>query len=287
MTIEEMKKRKKELGYSFKQIAALSGVPLGTVQKIFNGETKAPRFETIEKLTSIFLPSDSNQKKSSYSGSATSNLLMDEPAIYNGNGRTIDLEHFNGKRQGDYTIEDYYALPEDVRVELIDGHFFYMEAPRPRHQLYIGELFRSISNFIRENKGKCIPFMAPTDVQLDCDDKTMVQPDVFIVCDPKKITEKNLFGSPDFIAEILSPSTSRKDRYIKSKKYKDCGVREYWMVDPSKKNVVIYTYDLDGNDDTISIFGFDQKVPVGIYDGKLMIDFNEICYYIEGIYGAE
>ncbi len=286
MKIEEMKQRKKELGYSFKQIAALSGVPLGTVQKIFNGETKAPRFETLEKLSALFLPKDSSSRQNDYIPDYSSSMLMDEPAIYGGNSKTIDLNHFNGKVQGQYTIEDYRLLPNDIRVELIDGHFFYMEAPTPRHQLYIGELFRVISNYIRDNKGKCIPFMAPTDVQLDCDDKTMVQPDVFVVCDPKKLNEKNLFGSPDFVAEVLSPSTSRKDRYIKAGKYKEAGVREYWMVDPSHRNVVIYRYDMDGNDDTISIYGFDQMIPVGIYNGNLMIDFTEISEYIEGIFGG-
>ncbi len=283
MTIDEMKQRKKELGLSFKMLSEMSGVPLGTVQKIFNGETKAPRFETIDKLSKVLAQRQESYLKYMHDD-YDSQGLMEESAIYNGNGRAIDLEHFNGKAQGQYTVEDYYALPNDVRVELIDGYFFYMNAPMTRHQLFIGELFRAISNFIRENKGNCIPFMAPTDVQLDCDDRTMVQPDVFVLCDPKKLNEKNLFGNPDFVIEVLSPSTSRKDRYIKSKKYKDAGVREYWMVDPWKKNVVVYLFDIEGDDDDISIYGFDKKVPVGIYDGRLEIDFCEISEYVEKIY---
>ncbi|MDC7292761.1 Uma2 family endonuclease [Butyrivibrio sp. DSM 10294] len=285
MTIDEMKQRKKELGFSFKMLSELSGVPLGTVQKIFNGETKAPRYETIEKLSRILMPKPASYLKYIDAELLSPGGVMEEPAVYNGNGRTIDLEHFGGKVQGEYTIEDYYALPNDVRVELIDGYFYYMTASMTRHQLFVGELFRAISNYIRDNKGKCIPFMAPTDVQLDCDNKTIVQPDIFILCNPDKLTEKNLFGNPDFIIEVLSPSTSRKDRYIKTRKYKDAGVREYWLVDPWKKNVLVYIFDAKGNDDDIAIYGFDKQVPVGIYDGKLKIDFRDIDEYIEQVYG--
>lgn len=285
MTIDEMKQRKKELGFSFKMLSELSGVPLGTVQKIFNGETKAPRYETIEKLSRILMPKPASYLKYIDAELLSPGGVMEEPAVYKGNGRAIDLEHFGGKVQGEYTIEDYYALPNDVRVELIDGYFYYMTAPMTRHQLFVGELFRAISNYIRDNKGKCIPFMAPTDVQLDCDNKTIVQPDIFILCNPDKLTEKNLFGNPDFIIEVLSPSTSRKDRYIKTRKYKDAGVREYWLVDPWKKNVLVYIFDAKGNDDDIAIYGFDKQVPVGIYDGKLKIDFRDIDEYIEQVYG--
>ncbi len=285
MTIDEMKQRKKELGFSFKMLSELSGVPLGTVQKIFNGETKAPRYETIEKLSRILMPKPASYLKYIDTELLSPGGVMEEPAVYNGNGRAIDLEHFGGKVQGEYTIEDYYALPNDVRVELIDGYFYYMTAPMTRHQLFVGELFRAISNYIRDNKGKCIPFMAPTDVQLDCDNKTIVQPDIFILCNPDKLTEKNLFGNPDFIIEVLSPSTSGKDRYIKTRKYKDAGVREYWLVDPWKKNVLVYIFDAKGNDDDIAIYGFDKQVPVGIYDGKLKIDFRDIDEYIEQVYG--
>ena len=80
-----------------------------------------------------------------------------------------------------------------------------------------------------------MPMIAPMDVQLDCDEKTMVEPDVLIVCDRDKIVNRCVYGAPDFIIEILSNSTKKKDSVIKLNKYLNAGVREYWMIDPTKK----------------------------------------------------
>ena len=77
---------------------------------------------------------------------------------------------------------------------------------------------------------KCVPFVAPTDVQLDCDDKTMVQPDVLVVCDRSKITKERIVGAPDLVMEVISPSRVTVDIFIKVQKYKNAGVREYWLV---------------------------------------------------------
>ena len=117
-------------------------------------------------------------------------------------GMSMD-ENENGK----YTIEDYYALPEEERVELIDGNFFEMKSPNPFHQIAAGEISRQIQNFIQKNKGKCVAFNAPIDVRLDCDDDTMVQPDVVIVCDRGKMKSWGILGAPEFVLEVLSAST--------------------------------------------------------------------------------
>ena len=307
MTIDEMKEKKREFGYSFKKLSELSGVPLGTIQKIFNGETKSPRYDTIKMLQKVLMPEnsvlsvDSNRQSRDYgkdeyrfktyteyttdNNEEKTRELREEPAIIYGSGKKVDLEHFNGKEQGEYTLEDYEALPDDVRVELIDGHFYYMEAPTTLHQLIASELHFYIRNYIRKNKGECIPFLAPTDVQLDRDDKTILEPDVFIVCDPKKITEKRIYGNPDFVAEVLSPSTSKKDRFIKAKKYKYAGVKEYWLIDPKRKNVITYTFD-ENDDDNIAIYSFEDRVPIALYNGKLSIDFAEIAGYVDSVCGV-
>lgn len=96
------------------------------------------------------------------------------------------------------------------------------------------------SGYIEKNQGACIPMFAPVDVQLDQDDKTMVQPDLMIVCDREKLTRQGGVGAPDFIIEILSESTRKKDSYLKLMKYQKAGVREYWLVDPDKKKVIVY-----------------------------------------------
>ena len=77
-----------------------------------------------------------------------------------------------------------------------------------------GELHRQISNFIIEQKGDCVPFISPVDVQLDNDDRTMVEPDVVIVCNPDQIIRRCILGAPDFVLEVISPSTKRKDYII-------------------------------------------------------------------------
>lgn len=188
------------------------------------------------------------------------------------------------KRQGEYTLEDYYAIPDERRVELIDGVIYDMAAPTFTHQDLTGSIYFKLRLHIFEKNGACKPIMSPFDVQLDRDDKTMVQPDVMVVCDRDKIINRCLYGAPDFVVEILSPSTSKKDSTIKLKKYKAAGVREYWMVDPDKKKVVVYDWN---KSDIPVVYGFDAKVPVGIFDGECVIDFEEIYQEIALLYEKE
>ena len=127
-------------------------------------------------------------------------------------------------------------------------------------------------------------FSAPVDVQLDCDEKTMVQPDVLVVCDREKIVPTHVYGAPDLIMEILSPATRKIDMNIKHSKYAAAGVSEYWLIDPDKKKVVVY--DLEHNE-LPAIYGFEDQVPVNIFAGKCQIDFSEICSYIEFLFEKE
>ena len=192
--------------------------------------------------------------------------------------------YYAGKKQGEYTIDDYYALPDDQRVELIDGVFYDMATPLSVHQLIAVEICHKLRAYIESKKGNCLTFDCPVDTQLDCDDKTMVQPDVFVICDRDKITRRGIFGAPDFIIEILSKSTKRKDMFIKLTKYKNAGVREYWMVDPKKKIVLVYDFQ---NDDDVKIYGFDAKVPVSIFDGDCQIDFQGVYDYVSFLYESD
>ena len=109
----------------------------------------------------------------------------------------------------------------------------------------------------------------------------MVQPDVFVVCD-RDIAKKRFFESaPDFVIEILSPSTKKRDLGIKLRKYKETGVREYWIVDPIQKHVIVHHFEVT---DISKTYGFDSKVTVGIFDDKCVIDFEEIYRQIEFMY---
>ena len=257
MTLEEMRARKRELGYTYDQIAVLSGLPVGTVQKVFLEITKSPRYDTLMALERILKP------KQVY--------MVKETSAYN-----VEV------KQGQYTIEDYLRLPEEERVELIDGVIYDMAAPTDKHQIIGNEIYARFRDYIRKNKGKCITITAPLDVQLDCDNKTMVQPDVVIVCDRNKFKEGRVFGAPDLIVEVLSESTKKKDITIKGEKYSAAGVREYWLVDPKKKRVHVYYYE---QEELLPVmYTFEQKVPVGIWNGECEVDFAEIYEYMSFLY---
>jgi Uma2 family endonuclease len=255
MTITEMKQRKIELGYSNEQISRLSGVPVGTIQKIFSGTTKYPRHDTLCALERVFGTAPTT--------TADIPLVCDTSLPY------------QAKKPGEYTLQDYYAVPADRRVELIDGVIYDMTAPTTIHQIIQLQLSMVLNSYIQSRGGSCIAMSAPTDVQLDNDEKTMIQPDVFVVCDRSKFTRTCIKGAPDFVIEILSPSTKKKDTFIKAQKYLDAGVREYWLVDPDRLKIIAYVIGQDGNI-CPTIYGFSDQVPVAIFDNDCIIDFAKI-----------
>ena len=263
MTVEEMKKRKKELGYSNKQLAEISGVPLGTVQKILSGETASPRYDTICALIKAL---SEDREPSAVADSAEYTAIDHNPVYFD---------------TAEKTIEDYIALPEGTRIELIDGKFYDMAAPTTIHQAFGLEIGFVLKEYIRDNNGECVPFVAPTDVQLDCDDKTMVQPDVLVVCDRSKITKARIVGAPDLIMEVISPSRVTVDIFIKVQKYKNAGVREYWLVFPEEKKVMVYDFE---KSDIPVHYSFEDSIPVSIWDGKCIIDFRRIYSSLEFMY---
>ena len=149
-----------------------------------------------------------------------------------------------------YTIEDIYALPDGERAELIDGKIYYMAPPSTRHQ----------------RLGECEVFPAPFAVYLNKDDKNYVEPDISVICDKDKITDKGCNGAPDWIVEIISPGNKEMDYFKKLFKYQAVGVREYWIVDPTKEIVMVYRFEKE----TMEEYSFGEDVPVGIYEGFLI-----------------
>ena len=261
MTIEEMKARKRELGLSNETLAQLSGIPFSTVQKIFSGMTRSPRQKTIQALEKVL---SSQGQTSAYPAGSTSapDMLRESPAPY------------RVKKQGEYTLEDYYAIPDERRVELIDGEIFDMAAPSALHQMILGELYMLFRQCANEHGHPCRVFLSPCDVRLDNDDKTMVQPDLFVLCREFDIQNRYIDGAPDLTVEILSDSTRSKDMLLKTWKYKNAGVKEYWIIDPKRQEVLVY--DFEGEELTPEKYTFADQIPIRISGGKCSIDFAKV-----------
>ena len=279
MNIQEMIKRKKEYGYTNQQISDLSGVPLGTVQKLFSGITETPRYTTLQALSKVF--EDKKEDILYLHDSGAKSGMVNEPSVAYKVSFDPDIEQLIQKQiaetvpgtVGDKNLEDYMALPEGSRIELIDGRFYNMAAVTFVHQRIALMICNEFENFVNENGGQCIPSIAPTDVQLDCDDKTVVQPDVLIVCDRNKISKERVVGAPNLVVEVLSPSNWYMDLFIKLKKYKKAGVREYWIVFPNEKRTIVYKFD---ESDEPTEYTFEDKVPVGIWQDRCEVDFKKI-----------
>lgn len=145
-----------------------------------------------------------------------------------------------------FSYADYQNWPEGERFELIDGVPYDMSpAPNTEHQTIAGEIFGNIWQFLKDKP--CRAFAAPFDVRFiekaDSEDKditTVVQPDITVICDEKKIDDKGCIGAPDLVVEILSPSTAYKDETEKLRLYEKHGVKEYWIVNPEAKYIMIY-----------------------------------------------
>lgn len=162
-----------------------------------------------------------------------------------------------------HTIEDIYTLPDGLRAELIEGRIYYMAPPNTRHQKIVSDLHYQIKDFIRKNNGECEVFPAPFAVFLNRDDTNYVEPDLTIICEENKITDKGCNGAPDWVIEIVSPSSRAMDYFTKLFKYRASGVREYWIVDPIKEMVMAYRFEKE----TMEEYSFGEDVSVGIYDG--------------------
>lgn len=171
-----------------------------------------------------------------------------------------------------YTPEDYWNLPEGKRAELVDGQLYAMAPPNRIHQKLISEFTQLIGNYIKSNSGKCEVYPAPFAVNLEADNKNWVEPDVSVICDKNKLTDHGCSGAPDWVIEIVSPSSRKMDYNIKNAKYAQAGVREYWIVDPAKERTTVYRYEEDAAPIIIS---FSEIITVGIY-GDLSVIIKKL-----------
>ena len=171
-----------------------------------------------------------------------------------------------------YTYADYQTWGDDTRVELIDGVIYNMAAPSQKHQWLLFELGALFREHLKSRGAGCRVLVAPSDVRLNSDkaDDTVVQPDLFIVCDKNKLDGQNCNGAPDLVVEILSPSTASRDRVLKFNQYLAAGVREYWIIDMRDNTIQVHTLT-DEKYTTRSYAQLEEddrpQVPVGIFEG--------------------
>lgn len=173
--------------------------------------------------------------------------------------------------KGQLSYEEYLALGDDVRYEVIDGQIYNMSpAPTTKHQAVQRELLTEFTLYLR---GKtCCVFGSPLDVCFSEEDndikkiKEWVEPDIVVVCDKNKIHEKRIVGVPDLVVEILSPSTAKVDKIVKFNLYQRARVKEYWIVDPSNETIDIYVLQQNVFKHSGTYFR-DDKLSVGIFEG--------------------
>ncbi len=182
-----------------------------------------------------------------------------------------------------YSYADYLTWMDDVRRELYDGFIKLMTpAPNTAHQRISRRIVRKIDNFLY--KKKCELFYAPSDVRLpkkknnrdENQTYTVVQPDIYIVCDSSKLDEKGCLGAPDMVIEIISPKNSKRDLKDKFEIYQENGVREYWIVQPNDETVTVFILNELNKYQLVGIFSEDDKIPVNIFNGDLEIDLTDI-----------
>lgn len=167
-----------------------------------------------------------------------------------------------------YTYADYLKWDNEKRSELIEGIIIDMTpAPSRLHQEILVELGRQFSNYLL---GKtCKVYVAPFDVRLPREDesteetKTVVQPDLVVVCDPKKLDQRGCEGAPDLIVEILSPTTAKHDLIVKLRLYERVGVKQYWVVHPTDQTIMVFALK-NGEYGKPMVYAFPDHVPVEV-----------------------
>lgn len=258
MDISDLKKLKKEAGLTNAEIAELSGIPVSTVNKIFSGATKNPRYATLLAIEQVL----TTKEKIPF----TYDKLKEEPSIV----RDASAPYMYSARE--YDGEDIEKLSEWSRAELINGKLYMLSAPNRLHQYFVAELLFEIKSYIRKNNGKCDVYASPFDVRLFGDDSTIVQPDILVVCNKDILTEKGCSGAPDWVIEIVSKSNSSHDYVRKLIQYQKACVREYWIVNPFQELISVFNFE---DAKKSGEYNYGEPVPSGVLEG-LEIRFGEV-----------
>ena len=268
MTIQEMKEKKRELGYSIEALSRMSGVPAPTIQKVFSGTTKSPRRSTVRALERVLSLQPEDYPPAPRSVEAVTLPELKEffgpsPAERKKMKEVREAAAMYGTAQARvFTIDDLFALPEGIHAELMDGRIYYMAPPSTFHQEIIGELYLIVASYIKAHSGKCKVFLPEFGVSLFADGTTFLKPDLTVVCDPDKLRQKGCYGAPDWVVEVVSPSSIRRDCLDKLIKYRAAKVQEYWIIYPEKRIVQVYLFR---EEEQIGLYTFEDAIPCSIF----------------------
>ncbi len=178
-----------------------------------------------------------------------------------------------------YTMAEALTWDEQDRIELIDGYPVMMAPPSRMHQKISGELFGQLRDYLKGKK--CEVYHAPFAVRpFERDGERpeavdmLVEPDISVVCDPSKLDDIGCKGAPDLVMEILSPSTTRHDKFTKFNLYQRAGVREYWIVDPADKSVQVFVLE-DGRYSAKDFGVAGDQVKVNVLE-DCIIDLSQV-----------
>ncbi len=250
MNVEDLKKLKKEAGLTNEEISELSSVPVSTVNKIFSGATQNPRYATLLAIEQVLV----KKEKLPF----TYNEIYQEPMLV----REETTPYGYSARE--YEEADVEKLSSFARAELINGKLYMMAGASRVHQYLVTKLLVTIEMHIMSKKGKCHAYTGPMDVHLFEDGKTVVQPDVFVVCKKDILTEQGCIGAPDWVIEIASKSNSSHDYITKMIQYQKAGVREYWIVDPEQHMTTVFNFE---NAERSNQYIFDEVIESGVLEG--------------------
>ncbi|MGH2331193.1 Uma2 family endonuclease [Thermoanaerobacter mathranii] len=187
------------------------------------------------------------------------------------------------KREEIYTYDDYQNWPDEQRIELINGQIYLLAPPSRIHQKIVIEIATQFHNYLRNKK--CEVYVAPFSVRFpagneksDKEIKTVVEPDIVIICDKLKLDEKGCKGAPDLIVEVISPSTGRKDKIEKFNLYERHGVKEYWIVEPDLKIISVFTLQENNRYGRPEVYTDENKIKVSIFE-DLEINLKDVFNY--------
>lgn len=258
MTIEEMQCRRKELGYSYKELSELSGVPLGTVQKVMGGATASPRYKTLCALEqALYRPAN-----------RIHTYVREEAAYAAGSKKKSGSK--SGKKSGTVVVES--GCFPGYRSEILFGNLYRQPPVSVRDRQLTGSLYELLSRSIRNSGNSYAVLFSPVLDLSDGVSRTVTQPDLCVTELKGGSRIERITGTPLMIAEFVTAQTPAGSVYLKTGRYAAAGVREYWRIDSGREQVEVYRFS-KGNES--ECYSFRDVVPLPLPGCTDQIDLAE------------